>query len=221
MRLCSIASCGKKHWCRGYCLGHYNRWKSAGNPELPSRRRGRPRSTERCLVPGCTNPWPYYKALCRHHYERKRKWGDPLGADPRRIPKPCGVAGCSGLCVSRGFCVMHYVRFRKDGTPGEVAMRRAPSGAGSIDSNGYRRVSVSGRHKKEHRVVVERLLGRSLQSFEHVHHKNGVRHDNREENLELWTHYQPGGQRPVDLIRFVLRYYRADVLAALAVERNP
>lgn len=48
----------------------------------------------------------------------------------------------------------------------------------------------------EHRAVMERMIGCALEPHESVHHKNGVRDDNRPENLELWSRLrQPAGQR--------------------------
>ena len=52
----------------------------------------------------------------------------------------------------------------------------------------------------EHRYVMEQMIGRQLTRKETVHHKNGVRTDNRPENLELWASSQPAGQRVEDLV---------------------
>jgi len=47
------------------------------------------------------------------------------------------------------------------------------------------RDTARGKAVQEHRVIMENYLGRRLLRSEVVHHKNGVRDDNRLENLEL------------------------------------
>lgn len=53
------------------------------------------------------------------------------------------------------------------------------------DHNGYVRVRFGGWQFMEHRLIVGYHIGRPLERHETVHHINGVRSDNRIENLQV------------------------------------
>jgi hypothetical protein len=50
------------------------------------------------------------------------------------------------------------------------------------------------------------VIGRPMQKGESVHHRNGIRLDNRPENLELRTGIHPIGQSISDMIAFCEDY---------------
>lgn len=97
---------------------------------------------------------------------------------------------------------MHYMRWYRHGDPAhdQTVGRPVKSGRGWTNRDRYRNVSHNGRQVLEHRLVMARHLDRDLLPGETVHHKNGVRNDNRIENLELWVTSQPYGQRSEDLV---------------------
>jgi hypothetical protein len=125
------------------------------------------------------------------------------GAFKGATMKKCSIKGCNGKHQAKGFCSPHYHRWKRTRNPnpdkpvgartgkfnscwrgGEINLI---SGRVLIYSPNHPHPNTGGVYVFRSRLVVEKRLGRFLLPSEIVHHKNGIRSDDRDENLEYMT----------------------------------
>jgi hypothetical protein len=207
---CAAEGCESPVYARDHCSRHYRQQLRTGQV-LPDRA---PRT---CAVEGCdrkavTRDW------CHGHYLRWSRSGDVRAEKPLRRPErdECQIDGCERGAHSGGYCRSHARRLRLYGDPEAGRPARVVTGDGSL-SHGYFKVPVPVQDRwlvrgatvaLEHRYVMARTLGRPLRTDESVHHRNGDRTDNRPENLELWTRFQPNGARVEDKLAWAFELIR-------------
>lgn len=218
---CLAEDCHDKPHARGYCKLHLNRVARHGTTEAT--RSWNPGAD--CQVNGCDKP-AKSKGYCQTHYMRVRRTGEAGSAElisqPQRKSKymgqTCKVEDCDRVPKALGWCVMHYHRWKRTGDAVGKWGAQPRQSQGYTTTDGYRMSAErrNGRPILEHRLVMERIIGRPLYRFEEPHHKNGIRDDNTPGNLELWVKWrQPNGQRLSDLLAFIAEYYPDEMRAVL------
>ncbi len=221
LRVCGFPGCEFPYNAKGYCRAHYEQHRNGVKLRAINAQYLDESGT--CAAPDCTNTFRrrtigserrFCSRKCSNRTRIREKRADgwvPAHRRPGR--ESCSVLECEKPRYVHGYCIMHAERVRRFGTPGEAERRKAAPGTAdwTQTSDGYMRRSFNGEIQLQHRVVMEELLGRLLWADETVHHKNGNRSDNRPENLELWSSWQPAGQRVEDKIA-----YAREILARYA-----
>lgn len=192
---CSVEGCAGQTHCKGLCAKHYEAQRVADNDECQNGC-GRPAMVSRPVCTTCRSRERYQE---RKPPVKKHEVHCPDCGETRMVTTSPSKAGRCRSCAL-------VERTRIDAARGP---------RWRLTHEGYRRATWQGSRILEHRVVMEEWLGRPLRAEEFVHHKNGIRHDNRLENLELWTTWHPPGQRMVDKVIHavdVLREYAPRLL---------
>lgn len=127
------------------------------------------------------------------------------------IAPDCTAPECSRKReYKNGLCERHnrYLKNYGTVTPSLMVQITRSPGERWLDPSGYMYIKPAKGIDimPEHRWVMSQHIGRELTADENVHHINGIRDDNRIENLELWSVSQPAGQRVEDKIAWAIKY---------------
>lgn len=181
---CKVEGCGRESKNGGYCWAHYYRLRRHGNVGSPNLIK----VGGICSVDGCGIKI-YAGGYCSIHYQRVRKHGN-AGPSHRLVAKSigiCSVEGCGKKANCGNYCYMHYERIKKYGDAGQINPLRRKNGMGTIDKNtGYCSISKKdGSKNLIHRIIAENVLGKKLPKDSVVHHVDGNKLNNNNDNLVI------------------------------------
>lgn len=206
---CSVHHCEKSAGTKGLCPAHYQRQRKTGDVQahIPVISRTTVNKGMVCKFSECDRP-AHSLGFCSTHAEQNRyERLKPIKAEVIH-GDTCSFPRCEkpwrqqSAIYPGGLCGGHATQERSGWTELRPLEIRAPNGSGHTNKKGYRSIYINGKSTPEHRYVMEQFLGRKLFSNEEVHHRNGVRHDNRISNLEIKPTRHGAGQSIPDLIAY-------------------
>lgn len=210
-KYCSQVKGSKAYYCSRACYyaakGKGFSLPDQRGPKNPFWRGGISKVKKNCLVCGKeftsagSNRRLYCSDACNHEAKKKRTVVTCAVCGKEFEAKVCDVArgraklcsrACSGKWMSENYSGEKNHNFGRefseehkkkigDSCRGE---KHYDWKGGRKIQNGYVFVLMDdGSYKQEHRIIAEKVLGRSLKKGEVVHHVNGIRSDNRNCNL--------------------------------------
>jgi len=136
----------------------------------------------------------HYCKICSHEKLKNKRANDPIFLERQRFNARAKFRRKKGLDIN-------------------LPRMTAVQGSGHVNQSGYRIFKISGHPLSnksgsvlEHHLVMYTHLNRLPIKGETIHHKNGIRDDNRLENLELWRSKHLPGQRVSDKIEWCIEF---------------
>lgn len=139
-----------------------------------------------CSIDECDGK-PVGRGWCSKHWQKWRRWGDPLGSAPPKMP--CSVDDCDRPTVGRGWCERHWDKWRRYGDPTAGYTRPYKNGTAlaflmahwdddtaecivwpfATNGHGYGVVRVNGQTRAVHVLACERHHGPRPDGMEAAH----------------------------------------------------